>query len=223
MTIQIESLWNIVTRRIRGAGTIFGDRVKLVLRQSDVAHWSKLPLPYLLVVPMQTRQPVNLEIDYMTFVNPRAVTLVAQFDGQGSEAEYAAANAIELAEKQLILVLGNWSPKPTGTFSSYLQTLYAGMRVQETREPHVKCHFYLTFQEQYVLIEISEIDDADLLGGLGRITVNVSDPCCVPCEEEPAASMPDICVTGGGCPQEPKPDPCAEPPCPPMLENGEKL
>ena len=218
MTIQIESLWNIVTRRIRASGTIFGDRVKLVLRQSDLAHWAKLRLPYLLVVPMQTRPPTSLNIDFMSFVNPRAVTLVAQFDGEGSEAEYAAANAIELAEKQLIFILANWTPEPTGTFSAYRQTLYGGMRVQETREPHVKCHFYFTFQEEYVLIEISEIDDADLLGGLGRITVNVSDPCCVPYEEESSVSMPDICVTGGGCPQEPEPDPCAEPPCPPILD-----
>lgn len=214
-----ESLYATVTRRIRASGTIFGDRVKLVLRQADLQHWSKLDRPYLLVVPTQTRQPTNLEVDVMSFVNPRAITFVGQFDGQGSEAEYAAAREIEIAEKQLIFSLANWPPPPNSSFSFYRPTLYAGMRFQEAREPDVKAHFYFTFEEQFYLENVNvpeAIDDSDL-AILEAIGVHMRDPCCnIPCER-PTLPGPKIKVTGGGCPQPPPPDPCAEEPCPPIV------
>src|SRR5262249_19528535 len=94
----VNSVYNIITRRLRLARTIFGDRIKLVLRQYDETHWSYLTKPYLLVVPRQTRAPRNVDIDYMAWDDPREVTLVAQFDGRGSEAEYLAANDIDTAE-----------------------------------------------------------------------------------------------------------------------------
>src|SRR5262245_40260098 len=99
---RIDSLYNLITRRLRSAKTIFGDNVKLVLRQMDDEQWAKLPLPYLLVVPTQTRpthqrKDTDSEIDSM--VSPRTVALIAQLDGRGSEAEHLAAIDIETAEK----------------------------------------------------------------------------------------------------------------------------
>lgn len=220
MTVAIvtpfEGLYGAVTRRIRAAGTIFQDRIKLILRQSDIAQWSKLDKPYLLVVPTQTRTPTNLETDVMRFVNPRAVTLVGQFDGQGSEAEYMAASQIEIAEKQLIYLLANWTPNQNCTFSFYRPTLYGGMRFQETREPDVKAHFYFVFEETFVLEDVPEIDESDFVAFDG-IQVNMHDPCCnIPCEP-PAVAGPKISVTGGGCPQPSPPDPCAAEECPPII------
>ena len=213
-----ESLFNMVTRRIRSAGTIFQDRVKLVLRQRDIEHWARLPKPYLLVVPTQTRAPINVEIDQMSFVNPRVVTLVAQFDGEGSEAEYRAANAIETAEKQLIYVLANWPPpSDESPISSYWPTLYGGMRLIETREPDVKAHYFFVFQEQFVIKEEFMAEPLQTLE-LQAMAVHVNDPCCAPCEPECEPAGPSICVTGGGCPIPTPEDPCAEPDCPPILE-----
>lgn len=216
-----ESIYNIVTRRLRLANTIFGDRVKLVLRQEDIEHWSNLALPYLLVVPTQTRAPRELDVDYMSFVNPRVLTLIAQFDGRGSEKEYMAVNDIDTAEQQLIFVLANW--QPATEHSQYKPTLYGGMRIQGTRAPDVKVTYLFTLNEQVVLP-----DEAPLFPGewgadalapvvLDGIHVNVLDPCCnMPCMIIPPLG-PDFFVTGGGCPCPQPPDPCAPPPCPPIL------
>src|SRR5262245_45216161 len=110
---RIDSLYNLITRRIRSANTIFGDNVKLVLRQLEDEQWAKLPLPYLLVVPTQTRpttQRKDTDSEVDSIVSPRTVALIAQLDGRGSEAEHLAAIDIETAEKQLIYILVNWRP-----------------------------------------------------------------------------------------------------------------
>jgi len=213
---RIESLYNVVTRRIRAAGTIFGDRVKLDLRQQPEEHWSFLSKPYLLVNPMQTRPSRDLDEDSM--VNPRLIQFVAQLDGRGSEAEYLAAIDMETAEKQLIYVLANWQPD-TLRFG-YRPTTYAGMRIQGTREPDVKVIYSFLFNEQIILPDPPDFGDTDdsqatVFDGL---TIHVNDPCCkFICEEVKPADL-KVRVTGGGCPSE-LAEPC-EDPCPPILGNG---
>jgi len=210
---MIESVYNVITRRIRAAHTIFGDRVKLVLRQVEDSHWSKLQKPYLLVIPRQTRNPREVDVDYMSFVNPREVTFIAQFDGRGSEQEYQAANDIDTAELQLITVLAKWEP-----FTNYKPTTYGGLRIQATRAPDVKVAYTFLFNEVQVIQEALVVDDDDLPDEveLDTISVRMIDPCCVVAEEE--TQGPKICVEeGGGCPEEPEPDPCAPPECPPIL------
>jgi len=219
----VNSVYNIITRRIRLARTIFGDRVKLVLRQVEDEHWARLPRPYLLVVPRQTRQPREVDVDYMSFVDPREVSFTAHFDGRMSEQEHLAANDIDTAERQLIFVLANWRPLP-----QYNPTLYSGMRIQGTRVPDVKVNYVFIFNEQIVLPDeppMFEGED-DLLEELqlDGIGVHVNDPTCATCVCEPELPPgPKICVTGGGCPVELPPDPCAPPPCPPILgeSNGD--
>jgi len=211
---RVDSVYNVITRRIRAAKTIFGDNVKLVLRQTDSEHWSKLPKPYLLVVPQQVRSPREVDVDTMSFVNPRVVTFVAQFDGRGSEAEYLAANDIDTAEMQLIFVLAKWRPDDI----SYRPTEYAGMRIVGTREPDVKVVYSFTFNEEVVLrdeppiFDEPEPEELELEG----IHVHLNDACCEGCIPEPIG--PPFTVSGGGCRADPPPpDPCAPPECPPIL------
>ena len=139
-----ESLYNMIVRRLRARQMMFGDKIKLVLRQIEDEHWAHLEPPYLLVVPTLTRirlQPTDQPVE--AIINPRSVTFVAQLDARATEAEWAAADDIELAEKQLIDALVNWQPtnhyKPTG---------YAGMRVEGTRIPQVKVLFVFQFFEE---------------------------------------------------------------------------
>lgn len=206
---RLESLCNIVTRRVRAAGTMFGDNVKLDLRQYDKDHWSFLPRPYVLVVPTQTKAPREVDLDDNYMVNPRVIALIAQFDGRNSEGEHLAANDIETAEKQLILTLCNWRPQ-----AHYKPSTYGGMRIEGTREPDVKASFLFTFSEVVMLPE----ESVGVLGGDGlepvvidRITVNVSDPCCkLPCPL-PLGPAPPFCVTSGCLADAPE-DECAEPP-----------
>lgn len=208
------SVYNIITQRIRAANTIFGDRVKLVLRQVDDAHWSKLQKPYLLVVPRQVRAPRDLDVDYMSWVNPREVTFVAQFDARMSEQEYMAANDIDTAEAQLIYVLAKWQPD-----AAYKPTTYGGMRIQATRAPDVKVHYIFMFNEVQVRQDdVPEFGEEGLEPvELDMIGIRVLDPCCVVCEPEPPPG-PNVCIIGTGCPEGPTPpDPCAPPPCPPIL------
>ena len=102
----IVSLYELVTRRIRIAQTLFGQNVKLVLRQLEDEQWSLLTPPYLLVVPTMSRPQMKppdsggSSIDQI--INPRSITLIAQLPAHGSEAEWAAASDIELAEQQLL-------------------------------------------------------------------------------------------------------------------------
>ena len=214
---RIESLYNVVTRRIRIAQTIFGDRVKLDLRQLPEAHWSFLAKPYLLVNPVQTRPSHDIDDDSM--INPRLIQFVGQFDGRGSEAEHLAAIDIETAEKQLLYVLGNWQPQ-TLRFG-YRPTTYAGMKIMGTREPDVKVVFTFSFNEQIVLPDPPDLGDSDgiMETVLDGLTIHVNDPCCnVVSEEIPLADL-RIRVTGGGCPSEPEPS--CEDPCPAILGNNE--
>lgn len=220
----VNSVYNVITRRLRKANTIFADRVKLVLTQESTEHWSRLNRPYLLVVPQQVRQPRQLEVDYMAFVNPRVVTFVAQFDDRNSEKSHLAANDIDTAERQLIFVLAKWQPA-----INYKPTEYGGMRIQATRSDAVKVSYQFVFNEQIALPdEPPEIDAEELQElTLDNINIRVVDPCCPPplppceCEPEP---FPQINITGGGCPSPKQPDPCAPPPCPSPLGPGwEKL
>ena len=79
-----------MVRRLRAARTIFGQNVKLVLRQISEEQWSLLTLPYLLVIPTVTRvrpaRPPELPVE--SIVNPHSITFVAQLDAHGSEAEW---------------------------------------------------------------------------------------------------------------------------------------
>lgn len=213
-----NSVYNVITRRLRKAGTIFGDRVKLDLRPNDNDHWSKLAKPYLLVVPQQTRAPQKIDVDYPSFINPRVVALVAQFEDCASEASYLAMNAIDMAERQLIYVLANWQPNGVPNFSSYKPATYGGMRVQATRVPDVKVVYQFVFYEEVVLDAeppiIDYLEEVPIGMEVERIDVHFSEPCC-PVECEPGL-VPDICVTSGRKP-EPSEPVCCEDPCPPIL------
>jgi hypothetical protein len=188
---QYVSLYELVTRRIRSVNTIFGNNVKLVLRQQDDEHWALLPLPYLLVVPTVTRpeteRPHMEDTDIL--VVPRSVTLIAQLDGRGSEAEHLAAADIELAEKQLIWALCNWRAN-----SCYYPTMYQGMRLAGSRLPDVKCSFVFLCPEQVGLPdELVGINEE--LVELDRIIVNTNGGYCPPDEPPLAGDVPPICVT----------------------------
>lgn len=180
-----QSLYNTVVQRIRQCETIFGAAVKLVLRQLPEDQWSVLPLPYLLVTPtfsqpQATQPPFN---DIETIINPRRVTLIAQFDGRGSEAEWMAADDIEIAEKQLIGCLVNWRPLP-----HYRPTLYAGMRLLGARLPDVKAAFVFVFFEEIAVSDASiglEAEQEDLLE-IGDMFVRPVDyTCCVEVDASP--------------------------------------
>jgi len=211
---RIESLYNVVTRRIRAAHTIFGDRVKLDLRQLPQDQWSFLAKPYLLVNPLQTRP--SREIDDDSMVNPRVIQFIAQFDARASEAEHLAAIDIETAEKQLLWILFNWQPRKLRF--GYRPTTYSGMRIEGTREPDVRVTYTFTFNEQVVVPDqvfpFDEDEDESVL--IDEVTVHIGDPCPLPVDE---VSPPlRVRVTGGGMLAEPD-EPCE--PCPPMLGDNE--
>ena len=208
-----NSIYNVIVRRLRMAGTIFGDRIKLDLRPSDAEHWTKLDKPYLLLVPQQNRSPQRVDIDYPSFVNPRVVSLVAQFEDCNTEASWIAANAIDMAERQLVYVLTNWQPPGASNFSHYRPTSYGGMRIQSTRAPDVKVVYQFVFNEEVVLDEPPIIDINEIPFGMevDRIAIRINGPCCP--EENPPGNVPNICVDE--CPSPPEP-PC-DPPCPPIL------
>jgi len=181
---QRESLFNAVVRRLRNAGTIFGDNIKLVLRQLDQEHWALLKPPYLLVVPTVVRIPQLKpeETEQDDIINPRSITFIAQLDARGSEAEWMAADDIELVEKQLLNALVNWRPnehyKPTG---------YAGMRVEGTQIPQVKVAFVFVFFEQIRFDCDTEIGaEGPSCSELGNIFINLHNDCgpppCDPCQ-----------------------------------------
>lgn len=219
---RLDSVYNIITRRIRAANTMFGQNVKLVLRQNGEDWWSRLPLPYLLVIPTQVGRLQRSDPDSMSFIKPRSVTMVAQFDARGSEAEYLAANDIDTAEYALVKLLCNWCP-----LENFLITQYGGMRMQATRETDVKVNYYFTFPEEVHLPHDPIVVPGDVglePVALDGIHIHLADPACAACAPEPAfGSAPNITVDGGGCPPEPPgPDPCA-PPCQPenALPNGD--
>lgn len=143
-------LFNAVVRRLRAADTIFGERIKLSLRQLSDEQYALLQAPYLLVVPTVTRVPNLRPMDqnYDSIINPRSIVFRAQLDGRGSEADWMAAVDIELVEKQLISALVNWRPQP-----NYRPTAYAGMRVEATLAPKVKVAFVFTFFEELFITE----------------------------------------------------------------------
>src|SRR6478735_8367058 len=95
-----DNLPSTVTRRIRAADTLFGQNVKLVMRELTADMWSALPADYLLVVPTVTRvatggtgpsgnlaaDPPNTEL-----LLPRSITLIAQIDSKNATDDYLAA------------------------------------------------------------------------------------------------------------------------------------
>jgi|SRR5262245_6639666 len=191
----IDSLFNVVTRRIRAAGTIFGDNVKLVLRQLETEQWSLLQLPYCLVIPTVTRPDVRaVDEDRETIINPRSLTMMCQLDGRDSEAEHLAANDIEIAEKQLVGALCNWRPA-----RHYKPTAYAGMRIQNSHSPDVKVQFVFMFYEELYLFNDDEVIGIPMEAAVGGIYVGVNEPCCPGDEPDPCAPVPPISVTGGKC------------------------
>lgn len=199
-----DGLYNAIVRRLRAAPTIFGQNVKLVLRQLSEEQWALLTLPYLLVVPTVTRVTgpslKPQDNDYDSILNPRSVTFIAQLDGRGSEADWMAAIDIEIAEKQLISALVNWRPQP-----NYKPTAYAGMRVEATKAPAVKCAFVFTFfEELFVEADIDAELCEQLTGGcleLDRIIVTLQS-CCPPPPLPPGMTTCDA-------------DPCDPDPCNP--------
>jgi hypothetical protein len=205
---RINSVYNLLVRRLRMARTIFDDRVKLSLRQIEDDHYTRLARPYLIVVPRQVRAPRPLG-DNVSFVDPREVMLVAQFEDRMSEASHLAANDIDTAEAQLVYVLGNWQPT-----IAYRPTLYAGMRIQSTRAPDVKVAYTFLLYETVVLPDVApEFDPNDIPVALQleRIGIHINDPFCCGPECEPACPTgPRIEVSAGGCRAEPESDPCAE-------------
>ena len=182
-----DCLYNVVVRRLRAADTMFGQNVKLVLRQLSDEQWSLLTLPYLLAVPTVTRvrpsRPLDAAAD--SIINPHSMTFLAQFDGRGSEADWLAACDIEIAEKQLISCLVNWRP----TFG-YKPTAYGGMRIEATRAPHVKVSFVFTFFEELFISD--ESDEWRVQVGPGQ----------------PAAELGVVVVRPGPPPPPLSPDPC---------------
>jgi len=191
--VYIQSLYEAVTRRIRAARTIFGDNVKLTMRQLDTEQWALLQLPYCLVIPTVTRPEIRpADQDRETIINPRSVTMICQLDAHDSEAEWAAATDIEIAEKQLIGALANWRPAP-----HYKPTAYAGMRVMAARAPDVKVSFIFTFYEELYLFNDDDFAaDAVQLDGF---EVRVNDGCCPADDTDPCATVPPISVTSGVC------------------------
>jgi len=212
---RIESLYNVVTRRLRSARTIFEDRVKLDLRQLPEEHWSYLAKPYLLVNPMQTRPAREFTDESM--INPRIIQFVAQFDGRASEAEYLAAIDIETAEKQLLWVLANWQPQ--GLRFGFRPTTYLGMRIAGTREPDVKVTYSFSFNEYFLPPDPPPEfeDEADDSVEIAEVVLHVNDPCWQQLIEMPPRDF-SVRVSGGGGPT--PPDAPCEPVCPPMLDEG---
>ncbi len=180
-----ESLYNVATKRIRASDTMFEDRVKLQLRPAGDEQWALLAMPYLLVCPTITRpQMVYPDQDQEQFINPRSIGLIAQLDGGGSEADWEAANQIELAEKQQLACLFNWRP-----FRNFKPTVYMGMRFLAARAPAVKVAFTFVCLEQ--VVQQDETTGLDGCTYLDRVIVNP--------------------ITGCPCPP---PEPCYPEPCP---------
>ena len=195
-SVLLDSLYNKVTRRIRAARTIFGDNVKLSMRQQEQDWWSLLQLPYCLVVPTLARPrvvPMDQEPD--TLINPRSVTLICQFDSFGSEAEHLAANAIDIAEKQLIGALCTWRPQ-----GNYKPTNYAGMKIMGAIAPDVKVSFVFIFYEELALGVTEEIGDDFELAVIDAFTVRVGAPSDVCCEDaiDPCAPVPPFNIVSKG-------------------------
>src|SRR5262249_12477366 len=150
--------------------------------------------------PRQNRQPRELDVDYMSWIDPREVTFVAQFDDRQSEESHLAANDIDTAERQLIYVLAKWQPLPW-----YKPTLYNGMRIQGTRLTDDKDACTFLFEEQQVIMDEPPVfegeDDMMMEVELEGFDIHVNDPCChVPCVVEPPWKPNfETCVSGGGC------------------------
>ena len=139
-----ESLYNLVTRRVRLCKTMFGDNVKLSFRQDQSDHWAHLVKPYLLVVPTTSRGLTSTaQAEMESFVLARTVTFIAQFDGRASEAEWQAVNDIEAGEKQLLGCFLGWKP-----VAHYLPTIYSGMRIMGTKLPDVMVAYGFVFSEE---------------------------------------------------------------------------
>lgn len=149
-----DSLWAMVVRRVRSCETIFGSNVKISLRQADDEQLSRLPLPYLLVVPtLERAPPAPVKNDVGPVVVPRVTVLIAQFNAYGSDQEYLAAADMEVGRYQLLECLVNWRP-----FQHYDATTFAGMRMIGVKAPAVRVAFTFHFNENldFSCIEESE-------------------------------------------------------------------
>lgn len=199
-------LLDFIVFRIRAADTIFGQNVKLSLSMPTDEQWSMLPTPYLLVSPTTTRiegtgRAVNGEI-----VLPRSVTLLAQISGHGTEADWAAASAAEIAELQLISILVGWEPRPVlktkggGTVPRrFLPTTFNGSRLAATRGPNVVWVLVFQFPEQLFIEPELDAETCALLAQpavLDRICFEKAKPAPPPdpCESGPC----DPCVPDSG-------------------------
>lgn len=189
--IDYDCLYNVVIRRMRALDTIFGDRVKLVLRQIADQQYSFLELPYLLVVPTTSRPSTTTVQQEQAFLDvPRAIVFIAQLAERHGDDDHLAACDIELAEKQLLGALFNWRPAPW-----YAPTVYAGMQVQGTRAPEVKVAFTFHFVEQFGACEEEPLcDEPEFAAILNRITFCQQNPCGEPCppQTQSADEWPDL-------------------------------
>ena len=188
-----DCLYNVVVRRLRAARTMFGQNVKLVLRQISEEQWSLLTLPYLLVVPTVTRvrplRPADNAVD--SIINPHSMTFVAQFDAHGSEAEWRAACDVEIAERQLISTLVNWRPN-----FMYKPTAYGGMRIEGSRSPAVRVSFVYTFFEELFLSDDNDEWQAQVAG---QPVTDAQLQIILARRRECQASVPDPCAEYSPC------------------------
>lgn len=170
------SLYGEVVRRLRAANTIFGQNIKLSMRQTDEEQLSRLPLPFALVVPTLDRPP-NRPVDneYDVIVAPRAVAVICQFDGFNSDQEHLAAAAIEVARYQMLGLLVNWRP-----FKHYGATGYGGMRVEAVKAPAVRVSFVFTFYEDLNFTCEEEDDCEAQTGAAMRFIVKPVPECGEP-------------------------------------------
>lgn len=182
-------LYTLIVRRLRACGTMFENRIKLILVFEEEEQKSALPLPYLLVIPTIERPRVTFpDLDQNEFINPRYIAFVGQFSAGASDladgGAWQAADAIDAAGTQLMLALINW--RPTLNFKP---TIYAGMKLLGPRQPEVKVVWNFCFLEQFTAPEYCGCEEG--ASELDNIAVNIIDPCAEEC-----------------------PPPCPPPPCP---------
>lgn len=167
------SVYAEIVRRIRASDTLFGDNVKLSMRQLDEDQLSRLALPWALVVPTLDRPPNRaVDNDYDVIMAPRAVAIICQFDGRNSDHEHLAAADIERGRYQLLDTLVNWRP-----FPHYGATGYGGMRVEAVKSPAVRVSFVFTFHEQ-LNFTCEEEDDCEAQTGAAARFIVAPVPEC---------------------------------------------
>lgn len=140
------SVFADAVRRLRGYGSIFGDRVKLSLRErNDENQLSRLTPPYAQLIPTVDRprntRPPDQPVETLDI--PRSFVVMANFDAKDSNDEFLAIDQAEEARMQLISCFVNWQPR-----QNYKPTQYQGSRVISLDGPNVVMAFVFTLQEQ---------------------------------------------------------------------------